>query len=74
MAPQAPLGNASDPEMAPDPILQDDDKSPGVRRMEAVASVFTKFDKALLFGGLFLGACKCPLLCLSSILYSLANV
>ncbi|KLT44826.1 siderochrome-iron uptake transporter [Cutaneotrichosporon oleaginosum] len=33
-----------------------EEKSPGVARMEAVTSVFTQWDKALLFLGLFLGA------------------
>jgi hypothetical protein len=34
-----------------------EEKSPGVARMEAVTSVFTQWDKVLLFAGLFLGAC-----------------
>lgn len=61
MSRQTPVGSGNDPEIqaAADPVIHDaEEKSPGVLRMEAVASVFTKFDKMLLFGGLFLGACK----------------
>lgn len=46
-------------EILSDPVLEhEDEKSPGVLRMEAIATVFTRFDKILLFGGLFLGACE----------------
>lgn len=56
-----PVARRNDPEVdAADPSVYEDsleEKSPGVARMEAVTSVFTQWDKALLFVGLFLGAC-----------------
>jgi hypothetical protein len=52
-------GAVDDPELVGDPVIRDsEEKSPGVLRMEMVASVFTKWDKILLFTGLFLGSCE----------------
>lgn len=59
LQPRVSAGATDDADVIEDHVVREgEEKSPGVLRMERVASVFTTFDKVLLFGGLFLGACE----------------